>query len=72
MLAALLTLGLIISIFNKGLGLFVCSIFLVVLLSSAIPTLFNSIKEKKMKYILFSSIFTFIGLSTMILEFILL
>ncbi|MBP5407984.1 MAG: YwaF family protein [Bacilli bacterium] len=71
-LAALVALGLIISIFNKGLGLFVCSIFLVVLLSSAIPTLFNSIKEKKMKYILFSSIFTFIGLSTMILEFVLL
>lgn len=71
-LAVLVIIGLIITIFNKGLGLFVCSIFLVLLLSASIPTLFNSIKSKKVKYIICSSIFVLLGLATMILEFMML
>lgn len=69
-LSILNLIGIILLIFNKGLGMIVCSIFLVVLLSSALPTLFNSIKEKNKKYIIFASIFTLIGILTMILEFI--
>ena len=69
-LAILVSIGLIITIFNRGLGMLVSFLFVVVLLSSAIPTLFNSITAKKTKYIVCSSVFTLIGFIAVILGFI--
>ena len=66
----LVLIGVIITIFNTNIGMIVCSIFLVLLLSSAIPTLFNAITNKNKKYIIWSSLFTLTGIITMILEFI--
>lgn len=71
-LTILVLIALVITIANIGLGMFVCSIFLVILLSSALPTLFNAIKTKKMKYIVWSSAFTMVALIAMVIEFILL
>ena len=69
-LAALVTLGIIIFLINQGIGMIVCSIFLVLLLASVIPTLINAITSKKTKYIAFASAFCLIGVIAMILEFI--
>ena len=69
-LSLLVLLGVLITIFNTGTGMFVCSICLVVLLSCVLPTLFNAIALKNKKYILWSSMFTLVGIFTMILEFI--
>ena len=62
--------GIIIFLINQGIGMIVCSIFLVILLASAIPTLINAITSKKTKYIAFASAFCLIGVIAMILEFI--
>ncbi|MBO4666714.1 MAG: YwaF family protein [Bacilli bacterium] len=69
-LSVLVLLGVLITLFNTGTGMFVCSIFLVVLLSCAIPTLLNAISLKNKKYIIWASVFTLVGIITMILEFI--
>ena len=49
---ALVALGLIITIFNKGIGMVVCSVVTMIAVSAGIPTLLNVIKEKNKKYML--------------------
>ena len=69
-MACLVSLGLLITIFNVGLGMIICSIFTVIEISASIPTLINAIREKNKKYILFASLFTLIGMVAVIVEFI--
>ena len=68
-LGCLVSLGIILFIINHALGMVVCSIFLVLLLSSAIPTLINAIKSKQVKYMICSGAFLLVGIIAMILEF---
>ena len=65
---AIAVLGMLILIFNKGVGILICSIITAIAISAGIPTLINAIKEKNKKALLITAGLLLINVVAIVLE----
>ena len=65
----IVAVGLLLCIFNKGMGALICSLISMVAVSMVIPTLINSIKKKELKNIIISSAFLAVNIAAIVVEY---
>ena len=65
----IVAVGLLLCIFNKGMGAFICSLMSMAAVSMAIPTLINSIKQKEGKNVVLASAFLAVDLAAIVVEY---
>ena len=65
----LVAVGLLLCIFNKGIGALICSLVSMVATAMVLPTLINSIRLKEAKNILISSAFATVNIAAIVVEY---